>query len=179
MKKFSLFASAIVSVCALIAHANPIIENGVPTSNASGTQSDAIQAREGNGIASTIENTSHTPLSGRFPFKTGDVLKWSTHKKRGTLKVADVSSLGKFTFHRYDTDAPQNDGVLDKLLNNKYTSKSTDRDKNIKLTGEILGEGTYKIENPTSHEIWIGRRDGNEISGKINNETPFNIRGLK
>lgn len=94
-----------------------------------------------------------------MPFKQGGVLNWSTTLKKGTFKVVSVSSTGKFVFDVYKS-------------NFKYL-------KDSRLNGEILADGTYKLIDEKYQEVWIGRRNGSEISGKINNDAKFKITGLK
>jgi len=94
-----------------------------------------------------------------MPFKTGGVLTWNANYRKGTIKVVSVSSVGKFVF-------------------DMYPSYST-RLKETSLEGEILADGTYKMINTKTNEIWIGRRNASEVVGMINNKSKFVIDGLQ
>lgn len=94
-----------------------------------------------------------------MPFKTGDSLTWNVNYRKGKAKVANVTSIGKFVLDIYPP----------------YSNRL----KETSLDGEIMPDGTYKLLDRKDDKIWIGRRDGSQISGKINNSTKFIIDGLK
>lgn len=118
---------------------------------------------DGNTITGKINNGYNFKISRSnsvwdLPFETGGSLTWSAASRKGTIKVHSVTSTGKFVF-------------------DVYPSRAT-RIKETSLDGEIMGDGTYKMVNRKNGEVWIGRRDGSEIAGKINNTSKFVVGGL-